>query len=195
MGPQIRTDGWNPWDLTGNPDTNPDAVSRYSEFGSMDSNGVPLPLDANGVPVGRVSWADPMTAAQAANYTIANIFGGASTIALWNTPGVQPEGTGQTYVDTRAAWNPLEQLALIPVPAWRPVFNDITRLGDGSMQLSISGVPCYDYRLWASTNVAASPVTTTWTLVGSGTFASVPTVFTDTSATNFPRRFYVVTMP
>jgi len=170
-------------------------VSRYSEFGSMDLNGVPLPLDANGVPIGRVSWADPMTAAQAANYTIANVFGGASTIALWNTPGAQPEGTGKTYVDTRTAWNPLEQLALLPVPAWRPLLRGMTRLGDGSVQFSMSGVPCYDYRLWASTNIAAGPMTTTWTQLSGGTFGDTPTTFTDTAATNFPHRFYVITMP
>lgn len=200
MGPQIRTDGWDPWDGTGDPnwpngDPFPDEVSRYSEYGSMDLNGTLLPVDGNGVPIGRVSWADPMTAVQAANYTLANIFGGASTIALWNTPGSQPEGTGQTYVDTRAAWNPLEQLALIPVPAWRPVFNSMTRLGDSSMQLSMSGVPCYDYRLWASTNAASGPVTENWTLLSSGTFSNAPTVFTDLVATNFPHRFYIITMP
>ncbi|TAK94400.1 MAG: hypothetical protein EPO07_16750 [Verrucomicrobia bacterium] len=200
MGTHIRTDGWDRWDGTGDPNWPngnpfPDEVSRYSEFGSMDLNGTLLPVDGNGVPIGRASWADPMTAAQAANYTIANIFGGASTIALWNTPGSQPEGTGQTYVDTRAVWNPLEQLALLPVPAWRPLFNSITRLGDGSMQLSLSGVRCYDYRLWASTNAASSPVTESWTLLSNGTFEETPTVFTDASAANMSRRFYIITMP
>ena len=200
MGPQIATKGWDPWDVSGdanfpNGDPFPDEVSRYSEFGSMDLNGNLLPVDGNGVPVGRVSWEDPMTAAQAANYTIANIFGGASTIALWNTPGSQPEGTGKTYIDTRAAWNPLEQLALIPVPAWKPLLSGITRLGDGSMQFTMRGVPCYSYRLWASTNVSLAPVTATWTQLSTGTFSSAPAVFTDTSATNFPQRFYIITTP
>lgn len=195
MGLHIRIDGWNPWDLAGQPNTNPDAVCRYSEFGSMDLSGNLLPVDGNGVPIGRVSWADPMTAAQAANYTIANIFGGASTVPLWNTPGSQPEGTGQTYIDTRAPWNPLEQLALIPVPAWRPLLGQPARMGDGSVQFSISGVPCRSYRVWASSNVALTPVTSTWTQLGSGTFGDTPTSFTDTSAMNYPTRFYIVTMP
>ncbi len=198
MGSQIQTSGWDPWNVSGdanfpNGDPFPDEVSRYSEFGSMDLNGVPLPLDANGVPIGRVSWQDPMTAAQAANYTIANIFGGASTLTLWNTPGSQPEGTGKTYTDTRAAWNPLEQLALIPVPAWKPLLSGITRLGDGSVQLTMRGVPCYDYRLWATTNLLFAPVTETWTQLSSGTFDNTPTVFTDTSATNHSQRFYIIT--
>ena len=200
MGPQITTAGWDPWNVSGdanfpNGDPFPDEVSRYSEFGSMDLNGNLLPVDGNGVPVGRVSWEDPMTAAQAANYTIANIFGGASTLALWNTSGSQPEGTGHTYIDTRAPWNPLEQLALIPVPAWKPLLSGITRLGNGGMQLTMKGVPCYDYRLWASTNIAIGPVTTSWTLLSSGTFGNTPTVFTDTTATNCSQRFYIITSP
>jgi hypothetical protein len=200
MGPQIRTDGWDPWDGTGdanfpNGDPFPDEVSRYSEFGSMDLNGNLLPVDGNGVPVGRVSWADPMTATQAANYTIANIFGGASTLALWNTPGSQPEGTGQTYVDTRAPWDPLEQLALIPVPAWKPLLSGLSRLADGRAQFTIQGVPCYNYRLWATTNVALTPATETWTQLDNGTFGNAPTVFTDSTATNFPQRFYIISTP
>lgn len=196
MGPQIAAVGWDQWDLTGNPDTNPDAVSRYSEFGSMDLNGVPLPLDSRGVPVGRVSWADPMTAAQAANYTLANIFGGASTIALWNTPGSQPQGTGQTYVDIRPAWDPLAQVALIPVPAWQQmVLRNPARADDRNVQFTFAGPPCQDYRLWASTNLASGPVTNSWTLVGSGTFGKTNVVFKDTQSTNFPSRFYILTSP
>lgn len=200
MGPQIATAGWDPWNGSGDPnfpngDPFPDAVSRYSEFGSMDLNGVPLTLDANGVPVGRVSWADPMNASQAANYTLANIFGGASTIALWNTPGSQPEGTGQTYVDTRAPWDPLAQLAVLPVPAKYPVLNNPARADDRNIQLTFSGRTCQDYRLWAATNLASGDVTNSWTLVGSGTFGKTNVVFKDTQATNFPSRFYILTSP
>jgi pectinesterase len=200
MGSHILTAGWDRWDTTGDPnfptgDPFPDEVSRYSEFHSMDLSGNLLPVDGNGVPVGRVSWEDPMTAAQAANYTIANIFGGASTLALWNTPGSQPEGTGQTYVDTRAPWDPLEQLALIPVPAWKPLLSGLSRLADGRAQFTIQGVPCYNYRLWATTNVALTPATETWTQLDNGTFGNAPTVFTDSTATNFPQRFYIISTP
>lgn len=114
MGSHIRTAGWNPWDLADpGPNTNPDATSRYSEFGSTTLSGTPLALGSNGVPVGRVDWADPMTQAQADLYTLDNIFG---PVDFWNSnPLAQPEGTGRTYLPQGdgLAWNPLEQLALL----------------------------------------------------------------------------------
>lgn len=115
MGSHIRTAGWDPWNGAGgipvNPD--PDGSTRYSEFNSMDLAGNPLPLSGNGVPTGRVSWADPMTAQQAAAYTLSNIFSGP---AFWNTnPQLQPEFTGP-YTEQAAltAWDPLASLAALP---------------------------------------------------------------------------------
>lgn len=109
MDDHIRDAGWSDW---GSP--TPDEDSRYSEFGSMRLDGTPLPLGPDGVPAGRVDWADPMTEAQAALYTLDNIFGPAS---FWNEnrsllpddTGVQfrPQGDGQP-------WDPVEQLEQLP---------------------------------------------------------------------------------
>jgi hypothetical protein len=117
MDVHIRTAGWDPWNGAGgnpvNPD--PDGTTRYAEFNSMDLNGNPLPLDGSGVPVGRVAWADPMTASQAAAYTLENIFSGP---AFWNAnPHSQPEYIGPyTQQASVSPWDPLESLAAIPVP-------------------------------------------------------------------------------
>jgi pectinesterase len=116
MDAHIRTAGWDPWDLSGNPNTNPDATTRFSEFGTLDLAGSPLPLDANGVPIGRVPWADPMTADQANAYTLANIFGGPS---FWNNNlSLQPEfvggDDGYTNQASLAVWDPLASLAALP---------------------------------------------------------------------------------
>lgn len=108
MDNHIKDVGWNDW---GSP--TPDLHSRYSEFGSMNLSGTPLPLDGSGVPVGRVSWADPMTQAQADQYTLANIFG---PVSFWNSnPSAQPEGTGVNYLPQGdgLAWDPVAQLALL----------------------------------------------------------------------------------
>ncbi len=114
MGSHIRTEGWNPWNLSDpGPNPNPDATSRYSEFGSTTLSGTPLTLGSNGVPAGRVAWADPMSQAQANLYTLENIFG---PVEFWNAnPSAQPEGTGRTYLPQGdgLAWNPLEQLTLL----------------------------------------------------------------------------------
>ena len=115
MGSHVRTVGWDPWNGAGgiavNPD--PDGATRYSEFNSMDLAGNPLAVDGNGVPVGRVSWADPMTATQAAAFTLANIFSGPG---FWNAnPQLQPEFIGPyTQQSSVTPWDPRQSLAALP---------------------------------------------------------------------------------
>jgi pectin methylesterase-like acyl-CoA thioesterase len=115
MGPHVRTVGWDPWNGAGgiaiNPD--PDAVTRYSEFNTQDLAGDPVSVDGNGVPVGRVSWADHMTAEQAAAYTLENIFSGPG---FWNAnPQLQPEYIGPfTQQASVSPWDPFESLAALP---------------------------------------------------------------------------------
>lgn len=115
MDSHIRTVGWDPWNGAGgiNPNPDPDGTTRYSEFNSMNSAGTPLPLDANGVPVGRVAWADPMTAEQAAAYSLENIFSGPG---YWNAnPHLQPEFLGPYSEQASfSSWDPLASLAAIP---------------------------------------------------------------------------------
>ncbi|MBX3427528.1 MAG: hypothetical protein KF688_17750 [Pirellulales bacterium] len=118
MDAHVRTAGWDPWNGAGgiNPNPDPDGTTRYSEFNSQDAHGNPLPLDSAGVPVGRVAWADPMTAEQAAAYTLENIFSGP---AFWNAnPHLQPEFLGPyTQQAGVAPWDPHASLAhLPPVP-------------------------------------------------------------------------------
>jgi fibronectin-binding autotransporter adhesin len=72
---------------------------------------------------------------------------------------------------------------------------NVTRLGDGNVQFSFSGTGGQAYRIWASTNVAATPVTNTWTLLTNATFSGGMETFKDLQATNFPRRFYNITAP
>src|SRR3954451_9427942 len=80
MGSHITPAGWDPWNDPGVPGANSNAdrdpLTRFSEFGSMDLNGNLL-ADSNGdgTPNGRVSWTDPMTEDQVANYTLEHIFG------------------------------------------------------------------------------------------------------------------------
>jgi pectin methylesterase-like acyl-CoA thioesterase len=66
MGPHVITAGWNPWDA-GN--THPEQTTYFAEYNSMDLAGNPLNV------AGRVPWSHQLTPAEAANYTLANIFG------------------------------------------------------------------------------------------------------------------------
>ena len=131
MGPHIARAGWDPWNYTGFPGVDPSLDrgprTRVSEWGSMNLAGSLLP-DSNhdGTPDGRVSWADPMSAAQAANYTVQNIFG---PVEFW-TAVTQPETSGVPYVSQGDPWNPHVQLLSLPArPGAQPqMFNISTRL-------------------------------------------------------------------
>ncbi|HEX3817208.1 MAG TPA: pectinesterase family protein [Chthoniobacterales bacterium] len=131
MGPQIARAGWDPWNKTGvsgvNPDVDRDPLTRVSEFGSMDLNGSPL-RDSNGdgTPDGRVRWADPMNAEQAANYTLDHIFGPAD---FWNA-ATQADTGDQPYASQGPPWDAKGELALLPSTAGAPAqaLNVSTRL-------------------------------------------------------------------
>ena len=83
-------------------------------------------------------------------------------------------------------------------PTTGPQLAATTVLGNGNAQFSISGPAGsagFNYRVWATTNLTLTPVTSTWTLLTNDVFGTSPTVFTDTSASGLPRRFYIITVP
>ena len=133
MGSHIARAGWDPWDYLLNASLNRDPYTRVSEWGSMNLSGQLL-ADSNqdGTPDGRVAWADTMTAAQAANYTLQNIFG---PVDFWNAT-TQPDTPGIPYVSQGEPWNPHTQLLAVPVkPGAQPqLFNISTRLRVGAGQ-------------------------------------------------------------
>ncbi len=131
MGTHIAYAGWDPSNYFLDPLLDRDPLTRVSEWGSMNLSGGLLP-DSNhdGTPNGRVQWADPMTAAQAANYTLQNIFG---PVEFW-TAATQPDTPGIPYVSQGDPWNPPVQLLSLPArPGAQPqLFNISTRLHVGT---------------------------------------------------------------
>jgi len=65
-----------------------------------------------------------------------------------------------------------------------------------NFQLTFSSPAGNSYRVWASANVAATPITNAWTVIASGVFngTGVATI-SDTAAASLPLRFYVVSVP
>ena len=131
MGTHIARAGWDPWNSILDPSLDRDPRTRVSEWGSMNLAGTLLP-DANqdGTPDGRVAWADRLTAEQAANYTVENIFG---PVEFWNET-TQPEASGVPYISQGDPWNPHAQLLALPAkPGAHPqLLNISTRLRVGA---------------------------------------------------------------
>jgi len=127
IGSHISTYLWNPWDTT---NTNPAGDTRYAEYGLTDANGNPLNTSAFD------SWSHVLTAAEASDYTLANIFGPSTYWnnatfgvggTLWGpvnavgTSNVSTAITATSYSDWTlgGTWDPTVQLAtvLLPEPA------------------------------------------------------------------------------
>jgi hypothetical protein len=83
----------------------------------------------------------------------------------------------------------------VRVGSTAPDISSFKVLNNGNFQLTFSGPNGAGYRVWATTNVALKPVTVTWTPLFTNTFGPSPVTFTDTQAPNFPRRFYLISMP
>lgn len=70
-------------------------------------------------------------------------------------------------------------------------------ISGGNVQFTITGAngsAGFGYRVWATTNLTLTPVTSTWTLLTNGVFGTDPILFTDTPA-GLPMRFYLITVP
>ena len=82
------------------------------------------------------------------------------------------------------------------IPVTPPQIAKPARLADGNCQLSFVGTPGASYRVWGATNLTLTPVTNTWTLLGIGVFPGTgPASFSDLTATNYPLRFYLISVP
>jgi hypothetical protein len=98
----------------------------------------------DGTPDGRVPWADRMKMAQAANYTLQNIFG---PVEFWNAT-TQADTPGIPYVSQGDSWDPQAQLLSLPArPGAQPqLFNASTRLHVGTGDsVGIGGFIAFPY--------------------------------------------------
>ncbi len=104
MGPVVNSQGWIPFDSNETPSNQ---SPRFSEYNSMDANGAPLSVSSRVPWSNQLSWAgkaNPL--ANAANYTLNNIFGPET---FW---GSQYTGT----FSVNGTWNPLTQISTTAVP-------------------------------------------------------------------------------
>jgi autotransporter-associated beta strand protein len=101
-------------------------------------------------------------------------------------------GTTGTVVAASGGTVTLSVTATVP-PSFPP--GGVGILPDGNISLTATGAVGAAYSLWASTNVALTPVNSTWTLLDSGTITVSPFTVNDLTATNYPQRFYLFSAP
>jgi|GEM_PF-5977086 len=66
---------------------------------------------------------------------------------------------------------------------------------NGTVSLSVTGVVGAPFTLWATTNLALSPITNTWTKLTNGTVSASPFTITDPGVTTNRQRFYIFSSP
>ena len=109
-----------------------------------------------------------------------------------NAFSVPPSG-GAFWTNKLAIDGSIQVLGLVPPPSFSP--GGVKRLANGSISLTAIGTVGGTYKLWATTNLALTPIASTWTLLSSGTITASPFTIIDTTATNYAQRFYIFSAP
>ncbi len=115
--------------------------------------------------------------------------------AVINGGALSVTGGGVTWTNKLAVDGSIQVLSTggnVP-PSFPP--GSVAILPSGNISLTATGALGTSYRLWATTNVALTPVTNTWTLLNIGTITVSPFTINDLGATNFPQRFYLFSTP
>jgi fibronectin-binding autotransporter adhesin len=137
----------------------------------------------------------------ALNIVVVGSLQGGETFKLFNatTYGAAFTSTNLPTLGGNLAWDAsglgTGTLKVVSTAVPQPTFNPPFRRSDGNLQLTFSGQSGSNYRVWATTNLAFAPITTTWSNLSSGTFSGAPVTYTDLQATNYARRFYAITIP
>ena len=90
-------------------------------------------------------------------------------------------------------WSPETGTLSVTGGAVAPTLSGIAPSANGSVTLTFSGASGQGYTVLASTNVALS--VGLWTPLTTGTFGAGPATYTDTHATNYTDRFYLIKSP
>jgi hypothetical protein len=120
------------------------------------------------------------------------------TFKLFDASAYVASSFSQINLPTNVVWNTSQlgvngtiQVVSVSQPSISSFANTST-----NFQLTFSGPAGNSYRVFASTNVAATPITNTWTVIASGVINGTGSAtILDNSTTNFPMRFYTISIP
>ncbi|MGC3956841.1 MAG: pectinesterase family protein [Verrucomicrobiota bacterium] len=176
----VWLNGWTPQAL-------PTIVSSPTNQSVLVGDTATFTVSATGLSSLTYQWLQNGTNAP---YATAN----SATLVITNAQ-VGDAGTYSVIVSNTVGVVTSAGATLTVTPLTPPSINSPSVLPDGNFQFSATGVNGQNYRVWASTDVTLTPITTTWTLLSSGTFGGTPISFADLQATNYPQRFYILTVP
>jgi autotransporter-associated beta strand protein len=103
--------------------------------------------------------------------------------------GTLPNGLTATLVGTAHSIDLQVTGEVIP-----PQIESIQVLTNGVFSMSIAGTAGTEFTVRATTNLALTQLSA-WTVVGTGTLGSGVTTFDDLTSTNYPDRFYLISVP
>ena len=151
---------------------------------SLEANGgansVTLNIHANGtaIPVGQY----PLI-----QYADGHIDGSGSGFSAFKL-GALPSSLAASLVNDTAN-NSID----LKVTGTAPTVSGARILATGAFSLTVTGSAGTGFTVHASTNLALP--FSQWTVVGTGTIGAGATPFSDSGATNYPHRFYLITTP
>jgi hypothetical protein len=104
----------------------------------------------------------------------------------YNLPDISPLAWDTSYLSVDGTLHATNGVVVTPA---------VTSSGfsGGSFTMSGTGTLVAPYSILATTNVATPLVN--WSNIGGGTFSNGTFFFADPAATNFPRRFYLLSTP
>ena len=149
------------------------------------SNGADVHLKlTNNVPVGNYTLA---------TYNVTGSSGAFSTSAVIDSGSLAGTSTGTIVTSGGIVQLQVTAAAPSSPPNFPP--GGVSVLPSGNISLVATGAVGGTYKIWATTNLALTPITNTWTLLNSGTITTSPFTNTDLTATNYTQRFYLFSAP
>jgi len=128
-------------------------------------------------------------------YTLATYKAAGSSGAFDGVPEIASGSLVAGAIGTITTGGGLVSLVVTPAPNVPSFPVNAVQTSGGTVSLTATGTVGVSYQLWATTNVALTPVTSTWTLLTSGTIIESPFTITDPGAVTNQQRFYRFSTP
>jgi hypothetical protein len=147
----------------------------------------------------RIAYFDVQSSNDGTNWT--QLFSGQSSGTSTNLERFEVTNRWASHVrivgngNSVSAWNSYTEVKIHTAAVAMPVFvAGGGPLSNGNFRLKFSGSAGMNYVLRASTNLTLTPLSN-WTPIATLFFADGTAVFDDLTATNFPNRYYLISLP